>query len=435
MVLAGALAGLAACGPRGGIQLDIDATKDPGATEVRVYVGSEDGLGTSIAGEGLLPSMSHDGKYWPLTFHAAEDVKLSGSDTVTVGFEAGDGVEKLTIVVVGLTGGVQTSVARKLRAPLRTDAFEIWKLTLEPAGTDVEVKTGKAVAWWGTEPGESTCVQAVDRSDPLQNVFIGIPDDKDCDGYEANTREECDDTWHNADAVPSQATLSCLEPQKVTDPLASLPADVCMFGAFDCTDGKGEGRIECSHAPPFCAPQGLCSQCAGATPEDRFACALQLDPLQAPVLSARCKIQVDVGATPPRLCDQELVVAPPPGSFMVQTSCAGPALFHLPDRDASWSSTAEIGNVSLAFSPGGTLSACDVRIIPKEIAGRSFDRGEFPGHGLVSVDIDPGAGVVLPVTFELIDVTACQPDANCTLSQLTANETVGKCARFAPDEP
>ena len=437
MVLAAVMVWTAACGPSSGLQFEIDASGDPTATEIMVYVGSGYGETASIAGEGLSPETIYDGKFWPLTFDSAEVVKLSGNRTATVSFVPGDGIEWLTIVVVGLTDGVRTSVATKINAAVRGDVVEVWDMVLEPASTDVKISAGRAVTWWGEEPDQTTCVQAVDRSEPKgnQNVFIGLSGDKDCDGFEHGKREECDDEWHHAAFTPSQDTLSCVEPNQIPDSNAGTSA-VCMFGSRDCRDGMPEARVDCSHALPYCAPQGLCSECSEGTPEESFRCALGLDPRQNPTVAfVHCPIQVDASQSPPRLCDQTLVAVPASGWFGALTMCAGPPLFHPPEPYKPWVPTAEIGNVQIAFSAGTSLSTCNLEIGLSVKAGTTFDRSKFPDHGLVSVDVDPGAAVVVPIVFDLVDTTLCRADIYCTVVQGTAAETIGKCVRLAPTRP
>jgi len=438
-ILAAVMVWLAGCGPSGGLQFEIDATADPTASQVAIYVGKGGGVGASIAAELQQPSTLHDGKFWPLAFDSVEILELSATDrTTTISFVSGGDVDKLTVVAIGLTNGQPTSVATKTLASVRADVVEVWELVLQPATEQVDSTVGKAVATWGAQPGETTCVQAVDRSAPLENVFIGVPGDMDCDGYKDGKPEECDDRWHDASTTPSLDRLSCLEEHQVPDPVFGS-SDACLFGAPLCVDGKPEARNDCSHLRPYCAPKGLCEVCASDQPAYRFECALGLDPIQnaQQVSFVRCEIDVNMAAMPPLVCDQRLIAAAPPGWFPAgASSCMmRPPLFHASDPATSWSSTVAFGGISLQFRTNPNATACGVEIQPTQMPGVSLDRAEYPQHGLVALQLDSGMGAVAPILVDIRPVSQCDAGAirNCVANPvLIANETITNCLEHAP---
>jgi len=430
---------LAACGSSGGLQFEVDATADPTATQVAVYVGKGGGHLASIAAAGRVPSRAHAGTFWPLAFDDVEVYELTASRrTATFSFAPGDGADRLTVVAVGLTDDVPTSVATKTLAAVRSDVVEVWQLPLEAVTAGLDPPTGRGVERWGELPTELTCVRAVDRQaqDPaLTNVFIGTGGDEDCDGHPRLVKDgelnpaECDDAWHRATTVPSMSTLSCMDDKQITTPM-NEQVDVCMIGAPRCTDGKPDERRECSHAVPFCAQSGLCSSCDNGTPAERFACVLDLDPRQVPQLLrfARCEIEVNMATMPPVVCEPAVSIDLPTAWFGGVTSCAAPPLYHPPDPMAGWGSTAEIGGISLelASNVGGV---CKLQITASVATGRTIDRAAFPAHGLVALQIDGGRGVIAPVVFEYKPVTACTPSPRfCIVNSTTfANETIQRC--------
>ena len=438
-LLAAVVVWMAGCGRSGGLQFEVDATADPTATQVAVYVGKGGGQLASIAAELQKPSTLHDGRFWPLAFDSVEILELSATDrTTTISFVSGGDIDKLTVVAVGLTNDQPTSVATKTLASVRADVVEVWDLVLQPATDQVGTTTGKAVATWGAEPGETTCVQAVDRDAPIENVFIGVPGDMDCDGNKDGKPEECDDLWHDASTTPSLDRLSCLEPHQVPD-LVGGSSSACMFGAPLCVDGKPEVRNDCSHVRPYCAPQGLCDLCASDQPADRFACALELDPLQnaQQVGFVRCEIDVNMTMTPPRVCDQRLIAAAPPGWFPAgPSSCAmRQPLFHASAPGTSWSSTVAFGGISLQFRTDPGSAVCGVEIQPTQVPGVSFDRAAYPQHGLIALQLDSGMGAVAPILLDYRAVSQCDAGVlrNCIANPvMIMNETITNCLQRAP---
>ena len=438
-LLAAVVVWLAGCGPSGGLQFEVDATADPTATQVAVYVGKGGGQLASIATAGRVPSKAHAGTFWPLAFDDIEIFELTASRrTATFSFIPGDGADRLTVVAVGLTNDVPSSVATKTLAAVRSDVIEVWQLPLETVSAGLDSPTGRGAERWGELPADQTCVRAVDREaqDPaLANVFIGTGGDQDCDGHAKLLSDgkpnpaECDDAWHRATTMPSMSTLSCMEGKQVTT-LMNEQVDVCMIGAPRCTDGKPDERRECSHVVPFCAPSGLCTTCESGSPAERFACVLGLDPPQVPqeVPFARCEIEVNVAAVPPRACEPPVFAEPPPGWFGAGTTCSAAPLYHPPDPAAAWGSRALIGGLSLQLSsiPG---PSCRVQIASTQIAGSTIDPTAFPAHGLVGIQTDAGKGVIAPVVFEYKAVTTCSTTVRfCTPSQVViADETIQRC--------
>jgi hypothetical protein len=434
-LLAAVVAWAAGCGT-GGLQFEVDASKDPGASQLWIYVGKGDGLDASIAAEHQKPGSLHDGKYWPLAFDDVEIYDLSAADrNTTISFVPGDNVDTITVVAVGITNDKPSSVATKTLASLRSDVVEIWDLVLQPASSTVDTPTSRAVVTWGVEPSQTTCVQAVDRGAPLQNVFIGLPGDKDCDGYQDGKPEECNDEWHNGSTTPSIETLSCLEEHSIPDPQTGM-SDACMFGAPLCVDGRPEVESECSHKRPYCAPQGLCDACSSGNEVDRFDCALRLDPLMEPVVSfIKCDIDVNVAMSPPLVCDQRLVATPPLGWFNGDPSCLiKPPVFHASNRDGSWSTGAGFGGIALKFATLPGAPSCSVDILPMQVPGTPLDPSAYPQHGLIAVQLDSGMGVVAPIVFDVKPVSSCDPGAvrSCYPSSTIANETIGNCVQHAP---
>jgi len=443
-LLAVVIAGLTACSSATGLQFEIDASGDPTASQLVVYIGKGDGQPASIAAELRSPSDAHQGRFWPFGLEP-QIFDLTASDrTVTLSFAPGDESPKVTVVVVGLTGDVATSVATQTVAHVRTDVVEVWTLKLEPTEVDVEITSGRAVQRWGEEPEQHTCVQAVDRAarapEP-QNIFIGTAGDRDCDGRlevlkdGARNPDECDDDWHDAVFKPSIDTLSCMEEH--TDP--ALMAEGCMFGARECADGNGGTNTDCGHSLPFCAHAALCRVCSGTKPEDRFKCALELDPREhaQEVQFIRCPIQVDIAQTPPRACEQTLKAGPETVWGGYGSVCQGVPLYHSPDPATAWSSMVQIGGLSLGMSLVST-TGCAIQIVPTQIPGQAIDPSAFPEHGLVAVELRSGRGAVVPILFAYEPVMGCTiVDRACTTSLTVppAGETIQKCLGFTPLNP
>ncbi len=428
-LLAIVMAWLAACEPSTGLQFDIDATGDPTATEVVVYIGKGEGEAASIAAELRAPSDLHKGRFWPIGLDPESFELTASKRTATISFAPGGDSSKVTVVAVGLTNGIPSSVATKVVTKIRTDLVEVWTLMLEPASNDVATNTGRAVQRWGEDPGDHTCVQAVDRSatDPaLTNLFIGKGDDRDCDGHrrllddDSPNPSECDDDWHDAAATPSATTLSCLE----TKSLSGGGTDACIFGGRQCTDGRPELRTDCGLAKPFCAPSALCQRCSSGDAQERFKCAVELDPPQHEVPHLQCALEVNVAVTPAVLCTKALTVKQP----ATLGACGTTPAYHSADPATTWTTTTEFGGIALTFTSASTPDACVALIIAKEIVGGTLDPSAAPQHGLLSQELGIRPGVIAPIQFSVLPVQACMTSVRaCTVAQADPTETIMAC--------
>lgn len=439
-LLAVVTAWFTACAPATGLQFEIDGSGDPTASEVMVYVGKGDGDSASIAAELRTPSASHAGRFWPFGLDPERFQLTATERTATLSFAPGGDSTKVTVVAVGLTNGAPSSVATQAVTRIRTDLVEVWTLTLEPIKADVDTTTGRAVQRWGEEPGDHTCVQAVDRSaaDPeLRNLFIGKGGDRDCDGHRRLLADgspnpaECDDDWHDATVKPSIDTLSCM--QEYVQP--ALP-ELCILGGRQCVDGGSATNEGCSHALPFCAPGGLCGACArDATPDERFRCALETDPRSTsntPISFIQCTIEINTTNGRRALCPTRLRVTPP--NPATQLVCTGTPRYHSRDPATGWTSTAKIGGLSVAFSLDGTVPGCSLDVVPTEVAGQSIASNGFSEHGLFAATVGTNRGVVSPIVFAFEDTMLCSvTQRDCTpIGFFDANETINKCLQVAP---
>ena len=429
---------LAACDPTTGLQFEIDATGDRTATEVVVYIGKGDGQAASIAAEQRTPSDLHKGRFWPFGLDP-ESFQLTASErTATLSFAPGGDSSEVTIVAIGLTDGAPTSVATQAVTTIRTNLVEVWTLTLEPIEADVDKSSSRAAQRWGENPGEHTCVQAVDRAatDPaLKNIFIGTDGDRDCDGHrrlladDSPNPAECDDDWHDAIVKPSIDTLSCME-----EHIAQGLSEVCIVGGPQCVDGESAATESCSHLVPFCAPANLCASCdPGATPEERFQCALETSPVgggpnDPPIPFVRCEVDVKTANGTRTVCPTRLRLVAP-GSIGTQAMCSGTPRYHSRDHSTGWSSTATIGGLSMAFSFDPVAPECIVDIVPTQVAGQSIASSGSSEHGLVAANVTADLGVVAPILFTFVDTAVCaSPQRDCSSVGWTApGETIATC--------
>ncbi len=426
------------CSAPGGLELELDASADPTADAITVYIGGGKGVGASIATRGTLPASTNLGTFFPDAHGNVEVLDLTSSRrTATLSLVPGAGAGVLTIVAVGMTGDVPTSVATQILVPINSEDIFVWKLALEPLQS-VDSTSKRSVVLWGEKPDDHDCVQASDRSTDkpmFANVFVGSDGDKDCDGYPElvsgrKNPKECDDEWHGAKSTPSISTLSCMEDQTVTSGPGAT--NICLFGAPSCVDGVGGDA--CNHTKPFCAPVGLCGACQMPDPATRFACALDLDPVSTMSFPyVACSIEVDSSG---KVCPMPTRAQPPSGWYGGNpAACTGPPMFHPQARSAPWGSTATVGGINLAFA-SSALGSCGFQLTAALSSPNQIEASAFPAHGLIALELTGGRGVIAPIEFELDFVSECSMMARaCVLSGQLVDPSIQNCLMLAPTSP
>jgi len=410
---------VAAC-QAGGVEILVYGPTDttvPRPDDIRLYVGF--GYGTPnmpLGTQAFTPSSARRGTLWTRDIDAPFDhAQPTGDHPVHFTYASRADGDLITVVAVGMNGGVATSTVVKARIPVPTDHIAVYRIGLN--GAAVATPNATAVTQlelWGAARTDQTCVQAVEPNGDI--TYITSPGDEDCDGYLAGDKAECDDHYYKASAAPSTFGLTCLDQAPASTPPGPR---ACRFGGLSCDDGNPAGRIDCDIAKPYCAPSSLCDTCADQKDKTgAFDCAL--DPLGSGTIKAlhwECLLPtvIDTATAKRKVCtvaDRMSIKLPLTGL----AACTG-ATFHGSERGDLWGTIVDIGmakyQVSSVSSGGAGCSVLFSALTPPT------DLAVFPLGGLFAADLDGTKGVAAQVVFRLAPPTGTpcpsdQVDLVCT---------------------
>jgi len=395
-----AVLALAAC-EAAGVKLEIDTSGDPTIDELRVYVGKGSGTRATIVTPQASRAGAREGTYWPRDGGYESIPLAAGQAEVELDFLAGSGLDKVSVVVVGLSGGQPTSVAMQLDVRVPDDVVTVWSLALAPAAPaspDDADLAGLRVELWGEEPGKETCVRVTNADPEHPNVMIVHGDhDKDCDGFHHESNVECDDTWWRAEGAVSTGDLNCLVEERFAVP-GGQEVDACMLGGAGCRDGEDHTGAGCVTRPPVCAPSLLCDKCKDSDPVEGFACGLRF----AEEHDFQSAIVCDLYYTGAGLCEQTLRTPAAVAWGGAAPLCVEAPRFHDATPGATWASKPHVAGADITIDTTDDACQYQLSIVPNE---DPFDQANV--SGLMTVKLASGRYVAMPYVLRLNASTEC----------------------------